>query len=472
MDTSKWAQFAPDFKTVISSDGEKVQLDDPRVAHVFPVDMTPWGLEYAKHSYERRGMRCRVSKRTTAETLQSGKTLSNGRECIPVVAMLGEIYEDLMQNRQDGEITIYYLFYVPGPCQHGGWKIMFDTFIERLQLKDVVFLAWPTRENNYLGNGFLWSLDLRMGYAIGDLMDEAENVVRCLAVDQLQGMKTFRDECTKALKEASAGLVAMEPALRKWAQAVSQIPLKASLAGTPKVLIFGGGNVWWLHYEVTDYFIERGIVPKLVDTTEFLSWAERRPVTGYNFKIGKSSAEQGFNVDGIYSSLRDSNISLALKGEGEVALDMMTKIWMGEHFRKWLRDIAARSGLLFDEHAEQEAIFDVSANIVNPMSASEAINNVGKFIVSAKGKVFDGLVNLRVFNCPVAGGTVAFLATAANDLEMPFVALDVEGPQVSANQRRLLETLAVQAVRSRSAKDNATNAGRPAAVKAADTMTV
>jgi predicted nucleotide-binding protein (sugar kinase/HSP70/actin superfamily) len=458
MYNEKRTEFAPDYKSVITTDGEKVPVDDPRVAHVFALDFSPYALEYIKHYYEARGMRCRVSKRTSAETLQSGKALSNGRECVPVVATLGEIYEDITRNRQDDEITIYYSFSAPGPCQHGGWPIMYDTFHERLQLKNIIFLAWPTRFNNYMGNGYLWSLNLRLGFPIGDLMDEAENTVRTLATDPEQAMKLFKDECTKALKASSAGLAAMESALRAWATAVRRIPLKAAVEDTPKMLIAGGANIWWLHYEVTDYFINRGIIPKLVDMAEFLNSNEQFPVTEYLFKLGKPPAEQGYNVEGVMSSLTDRNLSPGTKVEGEVVLDMMTETWVAEHFRKWLRGITVTSGLLFDEEIELEDLYNESITVTSPVSGSEGPNNIAKYHLSAKSTVYDGIVNLRVFNCPIAGGTIAIVQTAANETEMPFVAIDVEGPTITANQQRLLETVLVQAVRNRNAKNHVAGA--------------
>ncbi|MDD2735544.1 MAG: hypothetical protein PHF56_16535 [Desulfuromonadaceae bacterium] len=455
MNKADRAVFSPDFKSVITSEGEQVALDDPRVAHVWPTDMTPYGLEYIRHFYENRGMRCRVASRTSPDTLNSAKGLSNGRECIPVVAMLGEVYEDLTTKRREDEITIYYIFYGPGPCQHGGWILMFDTFLERMKLKNVIFMAAATPMNNYLGNGYLWSFLLTLGYAMGDIMDEAENTIRVLAKDPQRALPAFKEACGKALKSASRGYVAIEPALREWAAAVRDIELKMPLEEAPKVLISGGGNIFWLHYPVTDYFVERGIVPKLAESTEFMYFAERTMVTMNNFQIGKGPADQGFKLDGIFERQVGHRASPAEKAEGEIALDVMSRSWMTEHFIKWLRSIAVTSGALFDDTEEFEEVFQAGSHIINPVCINESCSLLGKLLTVAKSEVYDGIVSMRVFNCPIAGGTTAILSATANEMEMPFAAIDVEGPSISANQKRLLETVAVQAVRNRSRKNRA-----------------
>ena len=45
------------------------------------------------------------------------------------------------------------------------------------------------------------------------------------------------------------------------------------------------------------------------------------------------------------------------------------------------------------------------------------------------------------------------IAGVAHNLHVPYAAIDCEGPAISANQRRLLETIAVQAKRHRREKN-------------------
>ncbi len=51
------------------------------------------------------------------------------------------------------------------------------------------------------------------------------------------------------------------------------------------------------------------------------------------------------------------------------------------------------------------------------------------------------------FNCQPAMNSQAIIRPLANKCNIPYASIDCEGPWISTNQRRLLETIAVQAKR-------------------------
>ena len=78
---------------------------------------------------------------------------------------------------------------------------------------------------------------------------------------------------------------------------------------------------------------------------------------------------------------------------------------------------------------------------------------VGRFLYSVEEQIFDGLINLGTFNCQPAMNSQAIIRPLANKSEVPYAAIDCEGPWISSNQKRLLETIAVQAKRLRKKKN-------------------
>lgn len=60
--------------------------------------------------------------------------------------------------------------------------------------------------------------------------------------------------------------------------------------------------------------------------------------------------------------------------------------------------------------------------------------------------------DLGSFNCQPAMNSQAVIRPLANTGDVPYVAMDCECPWISTNQRRLLETVAVQAKRIRKMK--------------------
>ena len=84
---------------------------------------------------------------------------------------------------------------------------------------------------------------------------------------------------------------------------------------------------------------------------------------------------------------------------------------------------------------------------------NEVLTTVGRFIQSVKSGFYDGLINLGCFNCQPAMNSQAIIRPLANKSEIPYAAIDCEGPQISTNHLRLLETITVQAKRFRSEKN-------------------
>jgi hypothetical protein len=82
----------------------------------------------------------------------------------------------------------------------------------------------------------------------------------------------------------------------------------------------------------------------------------------------------------------------------------------------------------------------------------ETTVTAGRYKLSAQDAAYDGIINLGSFNCAPAMNSQAVIRPLANRIDVPYAAIDCEGPWISANQRRLLETVAVQARRVRRGK--------------------
>ncbi len=110
------------------------------------------------------------------------------------------------------------------------------------------------------------------------------------------------------------------------------------------------------------------------------------------------------------------------------------------------------SGLLFDKQISWECVTFAGNKHVSNAGYHETCANVGRYVLSAQGDVFDAIVNVSSFNCAPAMNTAAIVRHMASRNEMPYAAIDMEGPWISASQMTLLETIAVQAKRSRNKK--------------------
>ena len=121
---------------------------------------------------------------------------------------------------------------------------------------------------------------------------------------------------------------------------------------------------------------------------------------------------------------------------------------------KMFRRIMGKSGLLFDSYVEIDKLLEEGSKYASANSMTETPLITGRFLYSIKEQIYDGLVNLGTFNCQPAMNSQAIIRPLANKSDIPYAAIDCEGPWISSNQKRLLETIAVQAKRLRKKKND------------------
>lgn len=444
------AKLSPEKDYIINSDGQRVEYRDPRVVHVFTIDFNSYGKRMIKKVYEKQGCKVRIADDTSAEFMNLARQFCSGRECIPTVSIVGATIKDIRQFREKDEVTLYLPGDEPGPCQHGAYPVLWEKFAERLKVKNAVFGLWPNPSNKNLGMNNDYLLGIVKSLILGDLFTEAENTLRCLARDKKAAMEIFKtdfEESSECIKEDEKTL---KLALATWTKKMRDIPLKASVKQTPRVLIFGGLNVHFVHYPVTDYLIEQGIIPKIVDMLEGMIWFRSQKVMRHRFQKGIINPEKQFNVLGLLFS----RISTSKEEKANAVSAFLSRIaiLLMERKMKGYRQIMKKSGLLFDDHVPFIKIAVAGHPCATYNAFTETPVTIGRYLNATKSGIYDGLVNLGSFNCPPAMNSQAIIRPFTNLDDTPYASIDCEGPWISANQKRLLETVAVQAKRVREKK--------------------
>jgi predicted nucleotide-binding protein (sugar kinase/HSP70/actin superfamily) len=448
---NKPAKLSPGKDHIIDSDGYKVEYNDPRVVHVLTIDFSSYAKRMIKKIYAKYGRKIRITEDTSTELLYLARQLCSGRECIPMASNVGAVVKDIRQFRKKDEVTLYLPGDEPGPCQHGAWPVLWETFAERLNVKNAIFGLWPNPSNGNLGMGGDYLLEIVKGLVLGDLFTEAANTLRCLARDKIAAMEIFDagfEKCSECIKEDEKTL---KQSLAKWAKEMTEIPLTAPVNETPKVLIFGGLNVHFVHYPVTEYFIEQDIIPKIVDMLEGILWFRSQSSMRYGFQKGIINPEKQFSMPRLVLSRifarREEKTNAVSALMSRIAMFLMEK-----RIKKY-RYIMKKSGLLFDVHIPFTKIAEAGHLYATYNAFTETPVTTGRYLYAVKSGLYDGLVNLASFNCPPAMNSQATIRPFANLDDMPYADIDCEGPWISANQKRLLETVAVQAKRVRENKN-------------------
>ena len=446
----KQARFSENYKYIIDSDGQNIEFDDPRIVYVDPEPRNQYGRRLVKNLFKKYNRNIRISKETDASVLQYAKKICSGRECLASVAIAGAVLKDINEYRDENEITIYR---TPidnhGPCQNGAWPVLWETFAKRLNVKNAIFCVFPKYTNNYLGlNRDLLAWE-NIYFVIGQYIIEARNALHCVAVRKSIALELFEDIASEFIDNLKEGKKTLNTGLIKWAKEVARIPVKAKIEETPKVLIFGGLNLMFDHYPIEDFFLEKCIIPKVVDIVESMSLILAESTIRYGFKKGFITPKEQFNkhlLDFPDSDENDQREARRAKRNNNALQFLNSQC-------KIIRKLMGKSGLLFDPFIDFIDLFEEGNKFVSSNSLSETPVITGRFLHSIKEGIYDGLINLGTFNCQPAMNSQAIIRPLANKSDIPYAAIDCEGPWISTNQRRLLETIAIQAKRVRKKKN-------------------
>lgn len=444
-------RYSEDYECIIDSDGRQVSLDDPRIVFVFPEDRGSYGFRLVSTLYEKINRNVRFAPKTDLSILQYGRKACSGRECLPGISIAGAIMKDIHENRSEDEITIYKApIDQHGPCQNGGWPIMWKAITDRLKIKNTMLYIPPNKQNKYLGLPFELLAKENIYFVVGKYLKEARNALYCIAEDKDSAMILFEqvtDDFINSMKEETHGL---RMGLLKWAKEIRKIPRKTTIEKVPKVLVIGGLNLLFIHRPIEEFFLSKGIVPKVIEFTESLLLFISEPSIRFGYKKGMLNPEEQFTE----TSYKDLKVSEDELKEFHKAKRTVGTIQLLEGQMNSLRKAMKRANLLFDTSTEFKDILALGHQYLTLNCVTETTAIVGRYLDAINNDIYDAVINLGTFNCQPAMNSQAILRPIANKSEVPYAAVDCEGPWITSNQLRLLETIAIQAIRLRNQKNN------------------
>lgn len=438
------ARFSDNYDYIIDSDGRRVELNDQRIVHILPFPKNSYGRRLIGGVYSRFNQKIRIAGETNAEVLEYAKHICSGRECIPTAAIAGAVLYDIDHYRKEDEISVYRTpFQQDGPCQNGGWPLLFDTFAKRLNLRNAIFGEAPYMHNDFLGLPLKVMIEEILADITSQFIEEVRNALFCVAKNRESAMQQFETITDEYIEETTRQKKNVREGLKRWSEKIAEIPQPSKVQDLPKVLIIGGLNLLFIHYPVEQYFLDNGILPKVIDTTDSIHFLFSELLTREGFKRGKTTPKAQFDMASLVSNYFLGNN----KKEAYDLLYLRFIMYLLQLRAGEIRDIMNSTGLLYEEDVDFIDLLEVSNDYVSCNTFSETSLVTGRFIESAKSNHYDAIVNMGTFNCQPAMNSQAIIRPLANKSDMPYAAIDCEGPWISTNQNRLLETIAIQAKR-------------------------
>lgn len=441
------AQMSSDHRFVVDRTGQRYPQSHPRVVHVLPYHMSDFMSAMFAQVYKRYGMAFRSGERLTPEIQQEARKLCSGRECLAFTAIVGGTHRDITRHRSRDEISLYWGLEQEGPCQCGAWPLAWQVFSRRLGVENAVFPGHATLRNNYFGQGPVFGAELISAIAAADLLDEAQNTLRCVAKDGPSAQAVFDEAARAVVESASRGIPSVLRALTRWSRTMAKIPRRCSVREVPKVLLFGGGAVGLVQQPIAQFLTEQGIAVKMCDFSEYILVVESEFIMRFGFTSGHHDPASQFSWPGL--------LAAALRARGNAkarqALTSRTIVGAGGALVALYKAIGRGSALNHDRYLPLRKVIETGNENLPFNTFCEAVVPIGRFKISAAKGLYDGFVHVATFNCQPSLEAQAVIRNLANERNVALAAVDVETPGLTPSQVRLLENVVVQAKRRRAA---------------------
>ncbi len=324
------------------------------------------------------------------EMRRLGRSVLTGKECIPLVAILGSFLKYLKHERKEGEKVAIFLPKAHGYCRLGQYFPTTELLIAEKQIPDAVPFYFAG-EVGYTGLGVEFSLTAWKAIVIADVMDDIRNALFTLAVDQRSALEIFDQEYRKILGIVSGKRLVTDlyGQLEESAQRLSTLELRMSFEEAPQVMI--GGEFFvrrdeWSNRQIARMLARQGIIGRSASVHEWLFYN--------NYLIKKGVWKPNHKLkDWVEFGVSDV-VQLAIE--------------------RRIKECLVKSGLYDPEKLDVSEYDRYSEHLISHRLTGEPGLSTGKVLKDGLDK-FAGFINIGPFGCMVTRFTESVVT---NHLEM------------------------------------------------------
>jgi predicted CoA-substrate-specific enzyme activase len=423
---------------ITTSEGEKVDLKDPRVKLVFP-SMSQWssrGIAAACSSVE---VQAEALPAMCEEDLKTGKGNTLCKECLPLQLTTGALLRYL-ERRDENEVTVYFMPTTEGPCRLGQYQEFMKSLIRKRKIRNVTFLSLSS-DDGYAGLGTEFVLLCWYASVVADSFHNIHNLMLVNAVDPDDATVQLDAMFGRVLEGLTeGGWPGLRRTLKQAAADLAEIPMKTAPDQVPTILLLGeiyvraeGLARRWL----PEYLAKQGLATHMVPLYEWVNYAHHE----YGHQRNQ------------YPTTRIDRFTNRIKWKVMI------------HAEKDVNSILAKSGWYVPRPVDVEHVVAVGSRLLTPNLFGEAILTIGGALAEI-GTDFCGSIAIGPFGCmpnriceSILNNNVdrEHLSRFRKDQEsnrvfaememMPFLAIESDGSPFPQVIEARLETFVLQAKR-------------------------
>ncbi len=357
---------------VITSDGKRLPMTDPRVCLLFP-SMGKLASESITAVFQGSGYRARAHPPSDEAVLKLGRANTTCKECLPLILTTGTLLNYVQNEKKDGEVLVYFMPTGSGPCRFGQYAVFMEDLIRRFKIPDVAVMSLSS-DNAYMGieNGFQkrgwWSV------VISDAMEDIRSMLLANAKEPDKAMALFDDEWKKILEALKTGeYKRIKDRLTLTANRLRSLPTRLPPEEVPTVAL--SGEIFVRRDPLSRQFITERLAQNgfAVICSPIAEWMR---YSDYCFK-------EGF-----------SNITPSLKER----LGLFIKERHMNRYERGIKQILSRSGLFTPTMIDIEKVVRAATPYIAPDLSGEAILTVGSALVDIAHHAC-GVIAIGPFGC-------------------------------------------------------------------------
>ena len=177
---------------LFDSDGRERNIRDSSVRVLVP-SLGTYFAEGIASALCGMGWNASALEQCDREALDMGRRVTTGKECLPIINIIGEVLKYLRYRQSGDELTVVVMVGSGGCCRVGQYATLLDRTINHSRLRNVVQLVL-SNDDGFAGLGVKFRLNsLRALYA-GDILDDIRSVITTLARDREEGLRILEEE--------------------------------------------------------------------------------------------------------------------------------------------------------------------------------------------------------------------------------------------------------------------------------------
>jgi predicted CoA-substrate-specific enzyme activase len=427
----------------IDSTGRRHPFTDPRVKILLP-SIGRYGSHALAAVFRGLGMRSEALPASDAETLKLGRSVTTGKECMPLIVCIGGLLKYLRDEKpkHPGEKLMLFLPEAAGHCRLGQYHVFLNQLLRDRRIADVAPLNLSL-DGKFAGMGVRVLFNAWKAVLVADVMDDVYCSVLALARDRTEGVRVFEEEFAKICAALEKRGRAFYRQVRSSAARLRSLPLVMPYGEAARIAVTGE------FYVRRDSFSNLGLAHRLARAGFLVSTAPLAEVMYYmSFMIKR----------GI------KNPAQTLMGRIEFVVSEWTQVWVERKIKR----LFARSGLYEFEPIDIDDLMRYSVAVPPELDGEPGIISAITFR-DALTK-YAGVVNVGPFGCmqtrfgdavtapqaDMAGKREAFAAAGApldlpgfgEDDRIPFLTVESDGTPYPQLLEARFESFLLQAKRA------------------------